>query len=60
MTQLIGLQRFLDYIGDVVAGLNLHENTKLNLNNAYAYLQKDRNEKKGKATLISDKATQLA
>ena len=33
-----------DYIGDVVAGLNLHENTKLNLNNAYAYLQKDRNE----------------
>ena len=33
-----------DYIGDVVAGLNLHETTKLNLNNAYAYLQKYRED----------------
>ena len=33
-----------DYIGDVVSGLNLSETTKLNLDNAYAYLNKDREE----------------
>ena len=33
-----------DYIGDVVAGLNLGESTKLNLQNAYAYLHRDREE----------------
>ena len=40
-----------DYLGDVVAGLNLHETTKLNLNNAYAYLEKDREEEARQANV---------
>ena len=33
-----------DYLSDVSSGLNLNEDTGLNLSNAYAYLQRDRDE----------------